>query len=1423
MNKKHPLILLLGFLALLPAMLANASPSYFTVVTNLNPVAYWPMHEVEPAAPGDIETNYGTLGLLGTGFYPDWAASGIAVQHQVTGALVNDTDTAAFFASYNGNSYTNELIIPHTTPLSTLYPPFSVECWFLTTNNSSVGNDIWSQNGYEGLNQGPTGGGSGVISGMRLFGSGGGLTLYGYNTGQNNIGSVSGLSSNQWYHLVVTCDANTNIALYVNGTQMYNKPETGKYVVDYWMPFEVGNGRGNTRASDCEVDELAIYTNVISDISTHYNDGISGAEGAYFHDVTNDNPVIYLRMDGPAYTAPALGAWPALTNYGSVALNGLYTPGTMPGIVAGPATAGGVPFGGLPLGATVPQFGGMSTFADAGYADVYNPVGPTPFSISAMFRGNPADGRVQTIVGHSDNSWQISLGTTGKLQCRLGTNVTSQLTSAAVYNDGNWHQLVEVYTPNSTPGSAGTNALYVDGLLDSITNAVSANGILPGTNLDVMIAADPQYTNNPAGAGRQFAGEVCEVALFTNALTVDQIAVLYNSSGIPATIIVQPVSTNANKGGAFTNTVTATGSSPLFYQWYQDGTPRSGQTNASLILNPVQLTDASTNWYVVISNSYTTVTSSVVSLTVVSTASINQDLTFTNLTLFVGGQTALSIIAAGALPLHYQWYSNNLAIVIATNATYAITNAQPPDSTNNYYCIVTNVAGSATSLVATVTILPDPTASYPSNVLVDHPIGFWRLNEGPDEGSGDDGVIANDYIGGNDGIYTNVTLGEPSYSPFAEPTDTSTLFGLDAISDCDAYGINIDFSAPASTSATFSVEAWVDAYAQGKDSGIVTKGYSGGEQFDLDFANNTVVGARTFRFFVRDASGETHIAFSNIKPDPGAAVWHHLVGVCDEVNGSVTLYVDGVAAASAPISPGSGIMSSDRSMIIGSRPSSATSTANDLQMVGYIADVAVYNYALTATQAQNHYYAADVPAKLIVDPTNSTANQLGSVTFTAIAQGTPQLFYRWFDQNNALVGTNSTLILSNLSSSANGNTYYVVVTNDFGSDQSLPASLQVVSGGPQIYSDVQSPYFVPAGETVSIPVAVYGTLPLFYQWQMSDTNDLSWTNLTDNGRITGSSSNVLTINNAQGSDAGDYRLLITNNASASAQSGIATVVVGGLPLGFFGSGAGWTATARGGYTQPAIVNGVLTLTDGTAGEGRAFFFQAPQYIGAFKASYTYRDVDHGTADGVAFVLQNDPRGTSALGPTPGTGLGCNGITPGFDMNVTVLAAGGFGVDTNGALGTSASKGVGAVSTPSGDPIDVTLLYASGELFVTLTDAVAQTSFKTNLFVGDLPTLLGGDSALIGFTGADGSSAGSTQTISNFTFVSIPTEAMQLNGSNAFISWPGTISSYQLQQNSNLATTNWVTLTNLDTLTNGMHQITVPAGGSNNFYRLTLPQ
>ena len=67
-----------------------------------------------------------------------------------------------------------------------------------------------------------------------------------------------------------------------------------------------------------------------------------------------------------------------------------------------------------------------------------------------------------------------------------------------------------------------------------------------------------------------------------------------------------------------TRLASVTGTAPFFYQWFTNDVPIGNATNSTLILNPVSISDAGTNYYVVVTNNYGAVTSAVVSLTVLT-------------------------------------------------------------------------------------------------------------------------------------------------------------------------------------------------------------------------------------------------------------------------------------------------------------------------------------------------------------------------------------------------------------------------------------------------------------------------------------------------------------------------------------------------------------------------------------------------------------------------------------------------------------------------------------------------------------------------------------------------------------------------------------------------------------------------------------
>jgi autotransporter-associated beta strand protein len=215
--------------------------------------------------------------------------------------------------------------------------------------------------------------------------------------------------------------------------------------------------------------------------------------------------------------------------------------------------------------------------------------------------------------------------------------------------------------------------------------------------------------------------------------------------------------------------------------------------------------------------------------------------------------------------------------------------------------------------------------------------------------------------------------------------------------------------------------------------------------------------------------------------------------------------------------------------------------------------------------------------------------------------------------------------------------------------------------------------------------------------------------------------------------------------------------------GFGGNGLGFTITTSNiaNYTTNAVpvTSNVLTLTDGSShgSEARSIFYNTPiSPANGFTASFTYTpNSGTNTADGVAFILQNDPRGASALGGNGGffgyaTGNGGSGISPSVAIDFNLYNnVDQTSYDTNGSLGTVTT--ISNVNLHSGDPINVSVSYnpQTQVMAWTLTDTVGNKSFSTLQAGVNLQSALSGTSALVGFSGADGGAV-AKQTISNFS-------------------------------------------------------------------------
>ena len=1212
-----------------PTSLNNSA--YSSALLALKPTGYWPMHEVEPpvVGQGDIETNYGTLGTIANGHYADWAVGAAAspLVHHIQGALVGSSNTAVLFnaniaANANGPYY---LLVPQ--PAALLKPPFSVECWW-NPQNGNFG-DLISQFGFsQNSNNGNP------RLGLRVIWTGTQFQMgYGNGGGYSTINGQTGHVTGQWYHMVMTVDNQSNSVIYVNGNQEVSG-EILPTTFDPSIPLTIGSGfwggnnntTGPSRPVDGAIDEVAFYpTNLSSgQISAHYLSGIDPADhGTYTTTVQADKPAIYFHMDSPTYVAPPASTWAPLTNYGSAAVNGVYSPDTLPGAAAGPGSV--TTFAASLAGTNAMVGNGLSSFGDAGASSAFiPPFAGGSFSYSVWFKGNPADCRgFQSLISANDNEWRASMIGTGKLQ--VHGSGSPDVSTTLNYNDGNWHQMVlTCVETNLTTHGGNTNTLYVDGIQVGVTIGAGTNNPVATPLPDVLIGNETGFTN-VTSEGRSFAGSLCEAAFFNGVvLSSNQVQNLYNTAGLPPYILTQPGSTNIDANLAFTNTVLAGGSATLAYQWYQNGSPLAGATNTSLIFNPIVQTNIG-NYFVIITNSYGSITSSIASINVLTNPVIVSQfpVTYTNIastnymTLYQGASPTFSVNVVGAVPLTYQWYTNGILDGIATTNALQLTNVQ--SSFSNYYCITTNFLGSITSVVWSASVIAPPVgqgsvglAPYPQSVLALGPLGYWRMNDaaidGGENGNGDFGYLCHDYVGGNDGMYTNVTLGNVGYNPVTDPTDTSAQFGEaddlgNDFGDSLVFGVQgVNFSSPIGTSKAFTIEAWVSGFQQTYDAGIATLGISGSEQFNLDTGADTAPTSHGFRFFFRDASGATHLVNSTIVPSAaGQGPWYHLVGVVDEVSSqTVTFYINGLPVGTAAAGSGLGVLASTNVMTIGSRMGSALTNFN-FQFFGNINDVSAYNYALSPSQVLNQYVGSGVAPFLTQVPTavtNVSGNSL--LVIPATAAGTGPLTAWWSDvhtgTNIVTLSTNgnifnSTLVVSNVPNAWNNDQLELIVSNAFGGTNVF-VTLTVFTNAPVITASIPPQVNLAVGQSYTYSVAVNGASPLVYQW---------YTNGVAIGGATGTSFSLTAINPGTVT----YSVIVTNTFGAATNSSLLTVytpptnsfgayILGLKPVGYWPlqeTGQPATTTIETNYgTLGAVGNAYYAVTSGN--QTNVLFYQS---------------------------------------------------------------------------------------------------------------------------------------------------------------------------------------------------------------------------------------
>jgi hypothetical protein len=225
------------------------------------------------------------------------------------------------------------------------------------------------------------------------------------------------------------------------------------------------------------------------------------------------------------------------------------------------------------------------------------------------------------------------------------------------------------------------------------------NPIANATNASLAL---PNFQSSNSGSYRVSVSNSFSGAISTSA----EVAVLE-----PPIFTQQPLSQTVFAGSSVTFTAAVSGSFPLGGRWLKSLGVVSNfsglNTNVMIFrLSSVKITDAGLYRVVVTNAALPSGTNSVqATLTVLAPPAFSVQPSARTINL--GSSTTFTVIANGTAPLYFQWQLNGGNVANATNASYAITNAQP--SQEGFYSVtVTNSLGMTNSQPVLLTVLFPP-------------------------------------------------------------------------------------------------------------------------------------------------------------------------------------------------------------------------------------------------------------------------------------------------------------------------------------------------------------------------------------------------------------------------------------------------------------------------------------------------------------------------------------------------------------------------------------------------------------------------------------------------------------------------------------------------------------------------------------------
>ena len=185
----------------------------------------------------------------------------------------------------------------------------------------------------------------------------------------------------------------------------------------------------------------------------------------------------------------------------------------------------------------------------------------------------------------------------------------------------------------------------------------------------------------------------------------------------------------------------------------------------------------------------------------------------------------------------------------------------------------------------------------------------------------------------------------------------------------------------------------------------------------------------------------------------------------------------------------------------------------------------------TSTPAATLTTVAAAPVAITTQPQSQTVFVGQQVTLSVGANGSPSLNYQWNLNNNPIQGaTGSTYTTPVLGANDNNDSFTATVTNPVNSVTSNAAVLTVGAAVAPTITQQPASLAALANDPASFTVAVSGSPPFTYQWQLGGAN------------ILGANSASYSIFQVNQTNTGNYQVVVSN-AAGSVTSAVATLTI----------------------------------------------------------------------------------------------------------------------------------------------------------------------------------------------------------------------------------------------------------------------------------------